>query len=672
MIERFDIMLINQKLASNYCYSYLFQYKDLLGFMFGNDEIQNGFILFSYYNSTDPKQIYSLKRDGINYNVKLNSHLNLQTNIFNYKIIGVKLLSVPSTQTGLFLISNNTNNIINENEIIDVYTTISLYFAYNSIIKTGNFIFKFAGVIEEPTFDVVENNADDIFWFPDDNEELIEQYNNRRKKNIIGRAALIQINILNDTKVFCDSQYDNSCFKKDKNCLTCGNGKFYEVENDNEITQYNLGINYFFDEKSGVYIKCHKKCKTCSKRYTSIYMNCDSCEENFYIRDTNCLQISKCEYNYYYDEESNLHCINKTSHCPDLKPFENKESLECIEQCNLDEFKTKCNPTNNQLSINKTYNLIFDNINNLNLNKLLFSTKAKFTVQGHNVSFFITTTDIEKNELDNNVNSSTIFLNNCEKIIRDIYSIPDDYGIPILKIETTDNHSDFMNVNYELLNPFNLSEKLNLDICENETIEIRLPVTLKQYKSDLINKVKEYGYNIFDPNDPFYNDICSVFAYNDSDFSLAERKTLLDLSDENLCMKGCNYVNMDINTLRSICDCKISNNTKEDNKEQNIEEINSDSNSGNLIDSIKFESTSNIRIVKCFKAIFNKKLFTNNYGFYLMLMTNFFILVLLLLYPISFVETKLAQFCVSVLTQIKEIYKFRKQQKDKNQINKIK
>ena len=41
---------------------------------------------------------------------------------------------------------------------------------------------------------------------------------------------------------------------------------------------------------------------------------------------------------------------------------------------------------------------------------------------------------------------------------------------------------------------------------------------------DLIIKTKNLGYNIFDLNDPFYNDICSVFTFNNSDISLSERK----------------------------------------------------------------------------------------------------------------------------------------------------
>ena len=63
--------------------------------------------------------------------------------------------------------------------------------------------------------------------------------------NITGKVALVQINILDDINVFCDKKYDDSTIKNEYgDYLTCGEGKFYEVENGDEITQYLLGIKY--------------------------------------------------------------------------------------------------------------------------------------------------------------------------------------------------------------------------------------------------------------------------------------------------------------------------------------------------------------------------------------------------------------------------------------------
>ena len=69
---------------------------------------------------------------------------------------------------------------------------------------------------------------------------------------------------------------------------------------------------------------------------------------------------------------------------------------------------------------------------------------------------------------------------------------------------------------------------------------------------DLIVETRNLRYNIFDLNDSFYHDICSVFNYNNSDFSLSERRNLLDLSDENFNIKYCTHTNFDIKTISHI------------------------------------------------------------------------------------------------------------------------
>ena len=164
-------------------------------------------------------------------------------------------------------------------------------------------------------------------------EKYEEFYNENRNINITGRVALVQINVLNDIKVFCDDSYNNNSLKsKEGMYITCGDGEFYNIENANEITQLNLGNKYYYDINKKVYIKCHERCKKCSKEYNDTNMNCDECYDNYYLLNGTCLEISKCEYNYYYDIDSNLNCINRDNYCTNFKPYENNETKECIEK----------------------------------------------------------------------------------------------------------------------------------------------------------------------------------------------------------------------------------------------------------------------------------------------------------------------------------------------------
>ena len=60
--------------------------------------------------------------------------------------------------------------------------------------------------------------------------------------NITGRVALVQINVKNDLKIFCDKKYDEfAILSEEGKLLACGGGQFYDVENVNEIVQLNLG-----------------------------------------------------------------------------------------------------------------------------------------------------------------------------------------------------------------------------------------------------------------------------------------------------------------------------------------------------------------------------------------------------------------------------------------------
>ena len=655
------VNIYGNEINNLHIYSLIFKYRNMIGLQFRNKN-EKGFILLGYYNSTDPKQILNIKKDGLNYNITLANYLNLQSNIFEYEIKCIRIIDIPNLdESGIYLISNITKNFIQKNDCLDINTQISLYFAYNGTIKKNNYLFKFVGVLQEPKYEVIEKISIQTFSNIYDNalkEKYIEEYNERRNKDITGRVALVQINVLNDTKVFCDKKYDEFALKTNEGeLIACGGGKFYDVENVNEITQLNLGINYYFDNKKNCYIKCHKRCKTCSREFNDTNMNCDICIDNFFIRDDNCLEISKCDYNYYYDEDLELKCINRDTYCPDFKPYENNSTKECIRNCSINEFNDICNPTNNIISIKDTYRKIFDNIQQLKLEEQLFTNKEKYIIYGNNVTFIFSTSEIEKEELYYNNNLSSIILGDFENYFKQYYSINDQLPIPIFKIETLNNHSDNIELYYELFNSSNISTKLDFNITYKNFIEIRLPKMLKPYKMDVIFKTRDLGYNIFDLNDSFFNDICSVFTYNNTDFSLSERKTLIDLSDEVLCLNRCNYSNYDIKTLRTICLCKIGI----DESDTTTEIKNSgDKNDDNLVSLIKtnmdFSKSSNYKVVKCTKIIFRKNLFLENYGFYITFLLLLLNILTLVFSPISKVEKQFQNYCNQILKEMKEIY----------------
>ena len=91
----------------------------------------------------------------------MNQYLFLQSNIFGYKIKGIKIIAIPETNSGLYFISNITKKELKLNETLDYNTEISLNFARDIIYK-GKYLFKFAGIHQEPNFDKILNYSKDI------------------------------------------------------------------------------------------------------------------------------------------------------------------------------------------------------------------------------------------------------------------------------------------------------------------------------------------------------------------------------------------------------------------------------------------------------------------------------------------------------------------------------
>ena len=92
--------------------------------------------------------------------------------------------------------------------------------------------------------------------------------------------------------------------------------------------------------------------------------------------------------------------------------------------------------------------------------------------------------------------------------------------------------------------------------------------------------------------------------------------------------------------MRSICICNSNSNK---NKSQSTTE--NDNNIYNILrQSINFAKSSNIKVVKCFKIIFNSSNLKKNYGFYLILLTNVINILLFILYLFKKVDKQFHSF----------------------------
>ena len=74
---------------------------------------------------------------------------------------------------------------------------------------------------------------------------------------------------------------------------------------------------------------------------------------------------------------------------------------------------------------------------------------------------------------------------------------------------------------------------MDLSPCSEVKVDIYSPVNLNQDYLDLIEQIKDQGYDIFNPNDSFYNDICTPYnSMDETDVIIKDRK--VDFYNDNI------------------------------------------------------------------------------------------------------------------------------------------
>ena len=194
-------------------------------------------------------------------------------------------------------------------------------------------------------------------------------------------------------------------------------------------------------------------------------------------------------------------------------------------------------------------------------------------------------------------------------------NLKDDDKLIIFKIDIKNVDLSLTYVQYEIYNPYTF-ELIPLDICENTPIIIKSPVNLEDGLETIYTKMNNSGYNLFNLNDSFYNDICSTYTtQNDTDISMVDRKKLIFDKYKNisLCQTGCNFTNYDNKYKKAECQCKVQQ--EETNREP--EEIEFDK----LFIIESFYNPlkhSNFLVMKCFSLVFSLKGQLDNIGSYIM------------------------------------------------------
>ena len=242
-------------------------------------------------------------------------------------------------------------------------------------------------------------------------------------------------------------------------------------------------------------------------------------------------------------------CDDKCSLCSSTDPT---ECISCKYDYSFIGDKKFCFNENGDMNISQIGD-IYENIKG-NMEEQNFMTIAK-----ENVIIQLTTVDEQINNASKEI--SSVDLGECEDLLREQESIDSDEQFIMIKMDLKNNSISATYVQYEIYNPRTLKQ-ISLQICEDIPIKIYSPVNLSDSKLSLISSLEESGYNAFDINDDFYNDICSTYtAENGADMVLSSRKSLI--YDQNkeiyLCQSGCEFGSFNTKNGKAECKCKVQN-----------------------------------------------------------------------------------------------------------------
>ena len=320
--------------------------------------------------------------------------------------------------------------------------------------------------------------------------------------------------------------------------------------------------------------------------------SCEDTEETKFEFNNNCLK--ECPENFKPLGKDNF-C---TAVCPKESPFLYLNLLKCTPNCTIAERQDNLciinyfpNAEDNfnilDIVIQQTRHELFNNFDSSVVNGKYIKEK------GANMIIKRTNDKIE-NDID-------IDLTECEEKLKEHYDIDPIDSLYMFIINIEQEGMTVGSFDYELLYPINGTNlvKLDLSICKDVKVKINIPLNL----TDDIEK--------YNSSSPYYNDVCYIAdSENGSDLTLSERKNSYVDNNMQVCEKRSDFISYNTETQKAVCSCGI----KLEDPLLDNGKIDKDLLLNSFTDISNF---ANIKIMTCYKTVFQKKLIMKNIGFYL-------------------------------------------------------
>ena len=203
---------------------------------------------------------------------------------------------------------------------------------------------------------------------------------------------------------------------------------------------------------------------------------------------------------------------------------------------------------------------------------------------------------------------STILLGECSDILHSIYSIPSTEDLIVLKIDTKTSDSFTNTVDYYIFDPN--GNMLDLSYCDS--INVNIPINgLDSELLEQSQSLAEQGIDVFDASSAFFNDICFPYSdsENDTDVPLSVRRDEY-YQNVTFCSGDCVYDGINYETTSVNCKCDTTS------KDNGLQSITKNELKNEFTTSL---TSSNIKVIVCYKLLFNAKKLQTNIGSWIMI-----------------------------------------------------
>lgn len=464
-------------------------------------------------------------------------------------------------------------------------------------------------------------------------------------------------------------------------------------------------LNYLYDENEKIHKLCYQTCGTCFKIGNRLNHSCLSCDNGYMFIDEepfNCLP--KCIHYYYYNKYNQTKCT-ENDECPLEYPYLISNKSKCVDNCYNDNeyillFKNECFKTCPEGTSVHLY--IYNaeiTAKCINSDEILDENDCKLNVKGEQLDYEKITDEILQEYADEYIYEFPIVNTYVTSYASSIDS-DNKYLIVIYKLEKCPKQKvvgyfpigleeciDKIKTKYTIIKniviqifyyirrnyppqiKYNLyhpdtGERLNLSECSDSKYAFKTSVFDNgNVDEKLVKYFADLKINIFDINDPFFNDICFNFSINEKDVPLDDRIKLY-YQNISLCNSGCSYIGINFETFEVECSCSVQN--IESNSNIDIAKSFLDNPLSNEV--FGLITNSNIEVLKCIKKAFNIKIVFRNYGG--LMMIGIFIVQVVLTCFIKCQNRQVRNYIYSLIMKLKFPPKRKNNFERSNNINK--